>query len=80
MNLDSLTRRDGPGRFADRLALRFAQNARPTASQGEAPAKVIGKTRFQEERQVQLKIMDQTDRRRLTGATHNLETAFTQNT
>lgn len=49
MNSGLLARRERARQFSDRLALRFALNARPTASQGEAPARAIGKTKFQEE-------------------------------
>lgn len=79
MNGGKLAKGDRRGGFSDRPALRFAQNARPTASQGEAPARAIGKT---EERRVHAKILDQTDRSETInrGEPHKLETVFTQNT
>jgi len=44
------TGRDGGApMFSDRAALRFALSARPTASQGEAPASAIENMKIQEE-------------------------------
>ena len=68
--------------ISDRPVLRFALSARPTASQGEAPARAIGNMEFQEETKDRVKTppirsIDSSYRR---GIIPQVETTFTQNT
>ena len=82
MILDAIPGRRRRGDVFDRAALRFALNARPAASQGEAPAGAIENMRILESIQKeQYKVgFGPPDRRNHSGLNPNLETAFTQNT
>lgn len=70
MNGGKLLKGDGRGGFSGRPVLRSALNARPTASQGEAPARATGKTNCRRNDKHRRRFWVRlTDPRRLTGAT-----------
>jgi hypothetical protein len=80
MSLEALLGQPRRGDVFDRAALRFALNARPAASQGEAPAGAIENMRILKSKQKeQYKVgFGPPDRRNYSGLKPKLETAFTQ--